>query len=149
MKVAARVWFQSMHVDGPDHQAAMDYFWLTLASMDMPENPTTIYYCDQSLSNGSLAAWRFGSLAANTIPTTGMNEEGLLETELVEGVEDFDGKVLFLAGSCNELIGPEFQQKHLPYFKNAEMVVIENAGHTMFGEKPEETQAVVRAYFEE
>ena len=63
--------------------------------------------------------------------------------------ENFKNKVLFLAGECNTLIGEEYQKDHMKYFKNAEMMVIKNAGHTMFGEQPEESIGAVRRYFKE
>lgn len=62
-------------------------------------------------------------------------------------VENFQGKVLFLTGECKTLIGPEYQEDHMMYFNNAEMVIIKD--DTMFGEKPEESINAVRNYFNE
>lgn len=64
-----------------------------------------------------------------------------------EGVEKSANKVLFLAGECNILIGPDFQQQQMKLFTEAEMVVIKDTGHFMFGEKPDESMAAIRSYF--
>jgi pimeloyl-ACP methyl ester carboxylesterase len=68
--------------------------------------------------------------------------------DFVRGVDRFPGKVLFLAGSCDTLVGPEQQRRNLRHFRDAELVVIEGAGHTLFGEKPEESIAAVRRYLD-
>jgi pimeloyl-ACP methyl ester carboxylesterase len=64
-----------------------------------------------------------------------------------EGVEKFTNKVLFIGGECNIVIGPDFQRQQMKLFKQAEMVVIKDTGHFMFGEKPDESVAAVRSYF--
>ena len=56
---------------------------------------------------------------------------------------------LLVAGACNTLIGPEHQRAyHLPLFKNARLEVVEDAGHTLIGEKPEVALPMFRAFFE-
>lgn len=74
---------------------------------------------------------------------------GNLEIDLISGVENFNNKVLFISGECNTLIGKDYQQGHMKYFPNTELAIIPNAGHTMFGEQPEECLAKVRGYFNE
>jgi pimeloyl-ACP methyl ester carboxylesterase len=58
-------------------------------------------------------------------------------------------KVLLMASRCNTIIGMEQQKVHLTYYPNAELVVIEDAGHTMFGEQPEKSPEIIRKYFNE
>lgn len=148
-----KCWFQSLHVDGPDEQAAQDYFFTAFVLNADPslfkKHPFSKYYCDQDLKNASLEYWRYSYLSNKTIFQSGIDEEGKMQIDLVSGVENFKNKVLFLAGECNTLIGEEYQKDHMKYFKNAEMVVIKNAGHTMFGEQPEESIGAVRRYFKE
>ena len=60
-----------------------------------------------------------------------------------------NNKVLFIASECNTIIGEELQMCHTKYYPNAELVVIKNAGHTMFGEQPEECIRVIRQYLNE
>jgi len=148
-----KCWFQSLHVDGPDEQAAQDYFFTAFALNADPslfkKHPLSKYYCDQDLKNASLEYWRYSYLSNRTIFESGIDEEGNMQIDLVSGVENFKNKVLFITGECNTLIGEEYQKDHMKYFNNAEMVVIKNAGHTMFGEQPEESIGAVRRYFNE
>ena len=76
-----------------------------------------------------------------------MNEQGEYIYNFAEGVENFMPKVLFMAGVCNTITGPSYQERQMELFPDAELTVIRGAGHTMFGERPEESMQVVRDYF--
>ena len=78
-----------------------------------------------------------------------MDEDGNLQLDLISGVENFKNKVLFIASECNTLIGEKQQKRHAEYYPNAELVVIKNSGHTMFGEQPEECIRLIRQYLNE
>ncbi len=73
------------------------------------------------------------------------DEEGQ-RVNLVRGVEAFDKEVLFLAGSCDIILGAELQREQMKYFPNARMVVIDGVGHEMFVENPKASLAPVREY---
>ena len=148
-----KCWFQSLHVDGPDEQAAQDYFFTALllntdASL-FKEHPLSNYYCDQDINTMSFDYWRNSSLSNSVIFQSGIDEEGKMHIDLVSGVENFNNKVLFIVSECNTLIGEEYQQDHMKYFNNAEIIVIKNSGHTMFGEQPEKSVNAVRSYYNE
>lgn len=146
----AKTWFQSLHIDNPDDQAGEDYFFLNLALSDDTEgNPMAGYFCNKDISTASLDHWRFSWIASREIFMKAMSDIENIEIDLVKGVENFKDKVLFISGECNEIIGVEYQKDHMKYFANAEMVIIKNAGHTMFGEQPQESIAAVRKYFNE
>ncbi len=145
----AKAWFKSRHIRGPDAQAKDDYFMQELVYSPMKNHPLKDYYCEGKIQNAAIGMWRFGSLASQVIPRSGMNEQGEFVFNFAEGVENYTNKVLFIAGSCNKLIGPEYQERQMKVFPNAELVVIQGAGHTMFGEKPEESLKVIRKYFRE
>jgi len=51
-------------------------------------------------------------------------KDGKMRVSLVEGVEAFRGEVLFLTSACDVILGVEFQQEQMQYFRNARMVVI-------------------------
>jgi proline iminopeptidase len=55
--------------------------------------------------------------------------------------------VLFIAGACNRYIGPDYQEKHLKHFPRHRMEVMQDAGHYMFLDQPEEFLGIVRKYF--
>lgn len=77
----------------------------------------------------------------------GMDKDGNITIDLVSGLGNHTNQVLFLVGECDQIIGKEFQEGHMKYFPNAEMIVIENAGHTMFGEKPDACLKIIEQYF--
>ncbi|MGH1340734.1 MAG: alpha/beta fold hydrolase [Nannocystales bacterium] len=55
-------------------------------------------------------------------------------------------EVLFLAGRCDTVLGPEHQRAMLHHPPNARLEVIEDAGHFIFNDQPDAALAVVRAY---
>jgi proline iminopeptidase len=142
--------FQSLHIDGPDDQAKMDWFFMTFPFLDIGDNPLAGYFCNGDPKTASLDMWRFSFQSSISIMgemVTKVKPNGDPDVDMVSGVEKFGGKVLFLTSECNTLIGVEHQKNHIKHFPNAEQVIIKGSGHTMFGEKPEESLAAVRAYF--
>jgi proline iminopeptidase len=78
-----------------------------------------------------------------------MDDKGNLQLNLVDGLDNFPDKVLFIASECNTLSGGEHQRNNLQYFPSAELAVIRDAGHTMFGKQHEESLRVIHAYLED
>lgn len=150
---AGKCWFESLHVDEPDDQAAGDYFFMALAFNASPElfnnHPMSKYFCNQDIETASIDFWRYSSLANKTILMSAFDNDGNINLDLVTGVEKFPHKVLFLISECNQLIGEEFQKDHIEYFNKAEMVIIKNAGHSMIGEQPQDCLVAIRKYFNE
>jgi len=93
--------------------------------------------------------WRLSGVASQSIIKKGMDDNGNFQIDLVTGLEHYPNKVLFIVGECNKVIGKEFQEGHMKHFNNAEMIIVKGAGHTMFGEKTEESLSIIRKYFEE
>ncbi len=90
--------------------------------------------------------WRLGRRAyVNLLKTYPRSEEDQ-EFSFVEGVEAFEKEVLFVAGSCDVILGAEFQGEQMKYFPNAKLVVVEGVGHNMFAENPEASLVPVRTY---
>jgi proline iminopeptidase len=148
LKHMGKCWFQSLHVKGPDDQAAKDFFLQAfMLEGNMKGNPYAAYYCDEDMTTASFDYWRFGGLASSASFRNAMDEDGNLKLNLVDGVENFNNKVLFIASECNSIIGEEQQKDHINFFPNAELIVIKNTGHTMFGEQPEESLKTIRKYF--
>jgi proline iminopeptidase len=142
----AGAWLRSLHVDGPDGHEASDYLMHELMSLDIEGHPIGGYFCGGDISNGSLEDWRYGAAVGKALLMSVIQEDGTVKIDLVSGVERFAGPVLFLAGSCNELIGADAQRLHMRHFRDARLAVIEGAGHTMIGEKPEESLRAIRDF---
>jgi proline iminopeptidase len=147
--LGARAFFQSLHVDGPDADARRDFLAFTLMTTPFEGHPTAGYYCNRDLRTASLAGWRFGGRVAPALFAQAKGPDGSWTVDFARGVERFPRKVLFLAGACDAVLGEAMQRLHMVHFRNRELVVIPGAGHTMFGEKPEESIAAVRRYFAE
>ena len=145
-----KCWFQALHVKGPDDQARHDYFLQAfMLTGNSKDNPFAGYYCNRDMSTSSFNFWRFGRYASALLLRSAMDENGDLQLNLVDGAEHFTNKILFIASECNTIIGVDQQRKHLEYYPNAELAIIKNAGHTMFGEQTEQSLEVIRKYFNE
>ncbi len=138
---AAQAWFQSLHVKGPDEQASSDYFLGQVAPYANPE-----YYCNGVVPEVGAEHWRVGSVAMQSILRAAMDAEGNIDIDLKEGVDKYTGKVLFIASACNTAIGVAHQKRQMEFFPSAELVVIKDSGHMMFGEQPIESVRAVRTY---
>lgn len=148
-----KTWFENLHITGPDEQAKADNVFLNSFSSIGGEPRQAEYYCNGEYAAGKPICWRYSALADQSISDLSQvsewiafDSEGNLQFNLTKGVEDFTNKVLFIASECNKVIGVEVQSVHVTYFPNAELKVIEGAGHDMYSGKPEETIAVIREY---
>lgn len=145
----AKCYFQSLHVEEIDDQAQADYFFMAFATdTTVKDHPLKGYFCDNDIRNANFDHWRFSGVTSYQLMMKGM--EGDKETmNFVDGVSQFKDKILFLAGDCNILIGPAFQQEQRKLFNQTELVVIPDAGHMMFSEQPDACIAAINAYFED
>ena len=139
--------FESLHVKGPDEHASDDYFGHQMNMYQGSDHPQAGYRCDGSGPEEG-EAWRYGARAADSLFQEAVDAEGNFDINLVDGVEGFTSKVLFMAGECQEVIGVEWQRRQMEFFPNAELAVIPDAGHEMFAENPEASIAAVREYLD-
>jgi pimeloyl-ACP methyl ester carboxylesterase len=139
---------KALHIDGPDDQAWLDFFAAELMTeTDGDVTPIAGYFCNDDPNTASMPYWRLGASAIFAAQTHETNANGEPMIDMVTGLDRWNGEALILAGECNRLIGPDWQQQnHLPLFRHARLVVISGAGHTMFGERPLESIAVTRAF---
>lgn len=137
--------FESLHVREPDDQAADDYFSHQINLYQGDDHPQVSYYCQGDKPNENVS-WRFGAAAANAIWQQAVDADGNLDIDLAAGVDQYEHKVLFMTGECQQLIGADFQSRQMALFPSAELAVIPNAGHEMFFENPEASVEAVRVY---
>ena len=143
------VWYQSLFVKGPDKQAHMDYFFVNLAfTTNIPNHPLAGYFKDNKMDLSALPYWRYSFNASKSIMKKSLNKKGEVDIDLVKGLNTYAPKVLFITGEHNSIIGTHYQQEHIKHFKNATLIEIKDAGHTMFGDNPKESLQVVRNYFD-
>lgn len=142
-------YFQSLHVNEIDDQARSDYFFQAFTSLsDSENNPMAGYFCNKDMSKAKFEKWRFSWTSYTELTLTHMQGD-FSGIDFGKDAKNFKDKVLILVGSCNILIGEEFQKKQLQLFNNAEIVVIDDTGHFMFDEKPEECMAAIKNYFDD
>jgi proline iminopeptidase len=144
-----RSWIQSLYVYGPDEDARRDFFTHQVMDLEVPGHPFAGYYCGADPRSAYGPTWRSGSRAFRTIVKAAM-DDGKFTRDLVSPrVKRFPHKVLLVSGRCNSVIGPEVQRQNVGLFASAELAVIDDAGHTMFGERPEASLAVLERYLAE
>jgi len=104
--------------------------------------------CDGRLPE--LTANRFGYPVFQATIGRMMEDDEFAESlSFVDGIENYDGKTLLLTGSCNTLFGAEYQRQHQSFYRNAKIATIENAGHFMFNDQPEESIHLVTEFLQE
>lgn len=140
-----QVKFEALHIDGTDSHAADDYFAHEINLYQGEDHPQAGYYCP-GVKPAKDGSWRYGAVSSEALFKQAVDENGNFDISFVNGVEQYDGKVLFMTGECQTYIGADFQIRQMELFPQAELVVIPDAGHEMFFENPEESVAVVRAY---
>lgn len=140
-------YFRSLHVDEIDDQAQGDYFFAHFATeTNVTDHPLAGYFCDQNIKNANFDHWRYSGTTSYELMMKSM--QGDMQTmNFVKGVGQFQEEILFIAGECNILIGPEFQKEQMKLFNKTELVIIPNTGHFMFGEQPEASLAAIETYF--
>ncbi len=142
--------FEALKVDGPDEDASLDYFGLSLAVSDIPGNPIAGYFCGGKMNEELLHNWRMGVRSSFAIQSAGFDRNRQLLVEFVEkNARSFENPVLLVGTSCNTIIGHDYQKRHVHRFGNARLERLEGAGHMMIEEKPDEVLALLREFLRE
>lgn len=140
---------RSKFVFGPDPDAGEDYLIAGITNSSSTESPIAGYFCDNDTRNAVLPYWRYGAKSMNILNSliSDYKEDQVnFSFDLTVGLENYQKPVLIVAGECNNIIGPELQKRQANLFPNAQVSVIEEAGHTMFGEKPEQSVQIIRGF---
>ncbi|MBN21510.1 MAG: hypothetical protein CL678_09515 [Bdellovibrionaceae bacterium] len=144
---------RSFFVNGPDSYSGEDYMNSQIMNSSPDETPIARYWCENTAKNASMKDWRLGSLPMKVLAMNLIAEykRNALKAkfDLTKGLDHFNKKVLFITGDCNSIIGPDIQVQQARLFPKAEVKVIKNVGHTMFGEAPKDSIQIIREYFQE
>jgi proline iminopeptidase len=136
--------FETLHLEAPDTHGDEDHVFRHVG-----KNTNLGYFCDEEIPPNYPGA-RIGMVANRVI----MQDLHLVNAEdggfdLTVGIEDFPKKVLFMAGECDQLLGPDMQRRQMELFPKTELVVLPDAGHEIFGKDPSQAIKVLRRYFAE
>lgn len=129
----------------PSSHEAMDY----RALMMLYNGRQTNYHCDPE-HPVRLPVWRPGAYVEYVrglrMGTGGGFSSPKFDFDFAAGLDTYPHSVLIVAGTCSAL-GPAFQSRyHVPLFKQAQVVTIQNAGHRLFVEQPDDVLTALRAY---
>ena len=143
LKIAG-VWFNKWRVDTDGDPHARDDYFMGAAYAHVV-NPDL--FCDGKFPK-DMGNWRFGTAVFKATAAKAMDDpEFLASLDYAAGSENFGGEVLLVAAECNKLIGPDYQRRHLQFFKNARMEIIPAAGHFMLYDNPGYTNRVIADFF--
>jgi len=135
-----RATFESFHINNPpDSKAPFDY---VTGQVTIAINRG--YWCDNTPPE-SVEGWRFSYDAFQNVRASMFDADGNL-LPLTDGLDRVTAPVLFLAGSCDTVIGEDFQRLQMAFFPAAELAVIADSGHELLAEQPEATLAAIRDY---
>jgi proline iminopeptidase len=141
---------QSLYVYGPDADAREDFFAQAVLDLELPGDPFADYYCGADRHTVRPPSWRVGARARDALMKLAIPGSEQVSADVISpGVKRFPHKVLLVAGSCNTVMGPAQQRQNMELFANAELAVIEDAGHALFSEQPEASLALLRRYLRE
>lgn len=125
-----------------DHES-IDY----RAMMMLKDNSMVNYFCDPD-NPPELPIWRVGGYL-EWVRNKRLMDGLSFNYDFTQGLASFDGEVLILGGSCGAL-GYEMQRVHTAsFFRNVEVMKIQQAGHRMFVEQFDRIIEVLRGFLTE
>lgn len=125
---------------GPDEHAAEDF---RMGYIVYRANPA--YACDPTAAPESDVSWRFGSAAFAAIsrdlapPRTG-------HLDLASPLAASGIPTLFIAGTCNTVIGEAYQRRQMELIPGSEIAVVQDAGHELLRDQPARTLDAISAF---
>jgi proline iminopeptidase len=142
-------WFESLHIRGIDGHEAKDYFMLRLMGhpdFKREDHPLGGYACPGS--SFTIPDRRVGTAVSMAMQGRAFDKStGECKVDMIGGYDPYPGKTLHIISECNTLIGIDHQKKfHIPLFPDSRTVIIKEAGHLMFTEKPEESLRAIREF---
>lgn len=125
----ALVWLNSWRVDvSHDKYAREDYILSTAYKYMGGKN----VHCGDVIP-AKFEGWRASRKVLNDTVIASANDPKLLaQLDFITDAHKFDGKVLLMGSTCNKIYGAEYQKRHLPFYKNAKLETIADAGHFIF-----------------
>lgn len=142
----AWIWLNSWRVETQDDPSAREDYILSNA---YPLLPGSGVHCNDTIPT-AFQGWRASQRTLDETVFAYVNDPTLLaELDFVSDAHRFPGKTLFIGTTCNTVYGSEYQQRHLPFFQDARLETIENAGHFVFYDQPDIALAVIREFLTE
>lgn len=142
----AWIWLNSWRVRTAEDPFAREDYILSTA---FPAMPGAGVHCGDVIPE-DFEGWRASMKTLNETILTYVNDpELLLELDFISDAHRFEGQTLLIGTTCNTVYGASYQERHLPFFQDARLEVIEDAGHFVFYDQPDVTLDVIRQFFQD
>lgn len=136
----SRIWLNKWRVRTQDDPHARDDYFQSMAYLE---------FANQG-GGPEVEGWRMGASAMDqTIGRSLREPEFMASLDFLEGVERFEGDVLFLTSELNEGYGADYQQGFLGFYRNAEQRIVPDSGHMVFVDQPDVSNQMIEAFLTE
>ncbi len=140
------IWLNSWRVDIQDDQYAREDYFISNA---YPVLPSEGVHCGNAVPE-EFEGWRASRKTLDETVLTYVNDPELLaELDFISDAHRFQGQTLLIGSTCNTVYGAEYQERHLPFFQDARLETIEDAGHFVFYDQPDVTLEIIREFLAE
>lgn len=134
------VWLSSWRVDISQDKYAREDYILSTAYKFMGGKDV---HCGDVIP-ANFEGWRASRKVLDETVIASANDPKLLaQLDFITDAHKFDGDVLLIGSTCNKVYGAEYQKRHLPFYKNAKLETIEDAGHFIFYDQLEVSLKVI------
>jgi pimeloyl-ACP methyl ester carboxylesterase len=139
----ALVWLNSWRVDISQDKYAREDYILSMAYKFMGGKGV---HCGDVIP-ANFEGWRASRKVLDETVIASANDPKLLaQLDFITDAHKFDGEVLLIGSTCNKVYGAEYQKRHLPFYKNAKLETIADAGHFIFYDQVEASLAVINDF---
>jgi len=95
---------------------------------------------------GAQPGWRNGAKVARYLMEDGQDARGRFDYDFTTNLRAFPGRVLLIAGSRSEVLGPTLQQEQLPLYPRARLEVVPGAGHDVNWTNTAQVMQLIRSF---
>ena len=139
----ALVWLNSWRVDNSQDKYAREDYVLSTAYKFMSGKDV---HCGDVIP-ANFEGWRASRKVLDETVIASANDPKLLaQLDFITDAHKFDGEVLLIGSTCNKVYGAEYQKRHLPFYKNARLETIADAGHFIFYDQLEASLKVINDF---
>jgi proline iminopeptidase len=140
------IWLNSWRVKTSQDKYAREDYILSHAFSKMPGKGV---HCGNIIPS-AFEGWRASRKTLDETVIAYVNDSELLaQLDFISDVHKFQGKTLFVGSTCNTVYGSEYQKQHLPFFHDARLTTIEDAGHFIFYDQLETSLTIIRQFLNE
>lgn len=122
-----------------DDHIRMDYQMAIGSEGSQPRNNTR-------KGPGAEPSWREGAFANRYVQEDGQDSQGRFNYDFTTNLQSFTGRVLLIAGSRSEVLGPTLQREQQPLYRNATVKVVTGGGHDVHWTHTAEVMEQVRLF---